>query len=78
MAIGNLPADSPFYLWPDVRFGDLQTEDSMVIHDTECPYQDQVSISNTKTPYQGSDDSTFFHFIAYKLVLHFALSFLFF
>ena len=36
--------------WPDVWFGDLQAEKSMVkhhVHDTECPYWDQVSLNNS-------------------------------
>ena len=42
-------ADGPLYVWPNVWSGDLQVlEKSMVIHDTECPYWDQVSLNNTK------------------------------
>ena len=41
-------ADSPFYVWRDVWSGYLQLlKKSMVIHDTECPYWDQVSLNNT-------------------------------
>ena len=36
-------------MWPDVWSGDVQTENNMAIHDTECPYRDQVSLNN-KTP----------------------------
>ena len=39
-------ADSPLYVWPDVWSGDLQVWKSMVIHDTECPYWDQVSLND--------------------------------
>ena len=49
VAICNRPADSPFYLWPNVRFGNLQTEDNIVTRDTESPYCNQVSINNTNT-----------------------------
>ena len=41
-------ADSPLYVWPDVWSADLHLlMKSMVIHDTECPYWDQVSLNNT-------------------------------
>ena len=33
----NHQADSPLYVWPDICSGDLQVQESMVIHDTECP-----------------------------------------
>ena len=42
----NYRVDSPFYFWPYVCFVDLQ-EKSMVTHNTECPYRDQVSLNNT-------------------------------
>ena len=36
------------FVWPDVWSADLHLLiKSMVIHDTECPYWDQVSLSNT-------------------------------
>ena len=39
MAIGNHQIDCPFYLWPDVCYGDLKAkQNSVVIRDTECPY----------------------------------------
>ena len=41
-------ADFPFYLRPNVWFGDLQTEYSVVLHDTEYPYWNQMSLNNTK------------------------------
>ena len=41
VAIRNHQADSQIYVWPDVWSDDLQ-----VIHDTECPYWDQVSLNN--------------------------------
>ena len=42
-------ADSPIYVWPDVWSADLHLFiKSMVIHDTEYPYWDQVSLNNTK------------------------------
>ena len=34
-------------MWPDVWSGDLQVLKGMVIHDTECPYWNQVSFNNT-------------------------------
>ena len=40
-------AGSPRYVWPDVWSGDLLVQKSMVVHDTECPYWDQVSFTNT-------------------------------
>ena len=44
----NYQADSPLYVWPDVWSADLHLLiKSMVIHDTECPYWDQVSLNNT-------------------------------
>ena len=45
----NHQADSPLYVWPDVWSADLHLLifKSMVIHDTECPYWDQVSLNNT-------------------------------
>ena len=44
----NHQADSPLYVWPDVWSADLHLFiKSMVIHDTECPYWDQVSLNNT-------------------------------
>ena len=42
-------ADSPLYVCPDVWSADLHLFiKSMVIHDTKCPYGDQVSLNNTK------------------------------
>ena len=38
-----------FYVWPVVWCGDLQVWKSMVIHDTECLYWDQVSQNSTQT-----------------------------
>ena len=44
----NHQADSPLYMWPDVWSADLHLLIwSMVIHDTEYPYWDQVSLNNT-------------------------------
>ena len=43
----NHQADSPLYVWPDVWSANLQVHKSMVIHNTECPYWDQVSLNNT-------------------------------
>ena len=44
----NHQADSPLYVWPDVWSADLHLLiKNMVIHDTECPYWDQVSLNNT-------------------------------
>ena len=44
----NHQADSPLYVRPDVRSADLHLLiKSMVIHDTECPSWDQVSLNNT-------------------------------
>ena len=49
VAICNHQTDCPVYLWPDAWFGDLETENSVVIHhDTECSYWDQESLNNTK------------------------------
>ena len=45
----NHQADSPLYVWPDVWSADLHLFiKNMVIHDTKCPYWDQVSLNNTK------------------------------
>ena len=42
------PGWRPFYVWPCVWSADLHLLiKSMVIHDTECPYWDQVSLNNT-------------------------------
>ena len=49
----NHQADSPLYVWPNVWSGDLQVLKIMVIHDTECPYRDQVSFNNTNLVLQG-------------------------
>ena len=38
--------ECPLYVWPDVWSSDLQSDKSMVIHDTESPHWDQVSINN--------------------------------
>ena len=44
----NHQADSPLYVWPDVWSVDFHLLiKSMVIHDTKCPYWDQVSLNNT-------------------------------
>ena len=44
----NHQADSPLFVWPHVWSADLHLLiKSMVIHDTECPYWDQVSLNNT-------------------------------
>ena len=44
----NHQAEGPLYVWPDVWSADLHLLiKSMVIHDTECPYWDQVSLNNT-------------------------------
>ena len=44
----NHQADSPLYVRPDVRSADLHLLiKSMVIHDTECPFWDRVSLNNT-------------------------------
>ena len=48
VTICNHQDDSQCYLWPYVHFGDLH-EKSMVIHDTECSYWDQVSLNNTNS-----------------------------
>ena len=40
-------AESLLFVWPDVWSGDLQVYKSIVIHDTECPFWDQVSLNNT-------------------------------
>ena len=45
----NHQADSSLYVWPSVWSADLHLFlKSVVIHDTECPYWDQVSLDNTK------------------------------
>ena len=45
----NHQADSPLYVCPDVWSVDLHLFiQNMVIHDTKCPYWDQVSLNNTK------------------------------
>ena len=41
-------ADSQLYVWPDVWSGDLQVQKTMVTHDTECPYWDQMSLTIAK------------------------------
>ena len=46
-------ADSPFYVWPDVWSGICKLKKSMIIHDTECPYWDQVSLNNTNQTKPG-------------------------
>ena len=44
----NHQADRPLYVRPDVRSADLHLLiKSMVIHDTECPFWDQVSLNKT-------------------------------
>ena len=49
VTICNHQVNRPVQLWPDVCFGDLQAKNkSVVIHGTECPYRDQVSLNNTK------------------------------
>ena len=47
MTICNHQTDSPLHVWPHVWSGDLQVYKSMVIHDTECPCWDLVSLNNT-------------------------------
>ena len=43
----NHQAESPLYVWSDVWSADVHLLiKSMVIHDTECPYWDQVSLNN--------------------------------
>ena len=58
-------SDSPFYVWPDVWSGYLQVCNfffkSMVIHDTECPYWDQVSLNDTTQPKPHIDSKCMFH-----------------
>ena len=49
VTICNHQADSPLYVWPDIWSVDLQVQKSTVIHDTECPDWDQVSLNNTNT-----------------------------
>ena len=45
----NHQADSSLYVWASVWSADLHLVlKSVVIHDTECPYWDQVSLNNTK------------------------------
>ena len=40
--------DSPLYVWPDAWSADLHLFiKSMVLHDTKCPYWDQLSLNNT-------------------------------
>ena len=47
----NHQADSPLCVWPYVWSADLHLLiKSMVIHDTECPYWDQVSLNNINQP----------------------------
>ena len=44
-------ADSPHYVWLDVWSADLHLFiKNMVIHDTKCPYWDQVSLHTTNKP----------------------------
>ena len=51
----NHQADSPLYVWPCVWSADLHLLiKSMVLHDTECPYWDQVSLNNTTKPNQDN------------------------
>ena len=55
LVIYNHQVDSPFYLWPDICYIDLQAKKkSMVIYDTQFPYLDQVSINNTKLTLRSS------------------------
>ena len=52
----NHQADNLLYVRPDVWSADLHLLiKSMVIHDTECPYWDQVSLNST--------NQTFFFYI---------------
>ena len=66
----NHQADSPLYVWPDVWSADLHLFiKSMVIHDTECPYWDQVSLNNTNkqtTPHLQQD-------VDYNITIHKAM-----
>ena len=57
-------ADSPFYVWPDVWSGICKLKKSMVIHDTECPYWDQVSLNNTN---QTKPQKKIFILLSWKL-----------
>ena len=53
----NHQADSPLYVLPDVWSADLHLLiKSTVIHDTECPYWDQVSLNNTNQTFTSSSD----------------------
>ena len=52
MDIYNHRVDRLLYMWPDKWSGDLHAyisiKKSVVIHDTECPYWDQMSLNKTK------------------------------
>ena len=45
-------------MWPDVWSGDCKFSKSMVWHDTECPYWDQVSLKNTNPTLHRSPSCT--------------------
>ena len=51
VTICSQQADSPLYAWSDVWSGDLQVQKSLVIHDTECPYWNQVIKQYKPSPY---------------------------
>ena len=48
VAICKHQASTPLYVWRDDWSGNLQAYKKMVMHDTECPYWDQVLQSNKK------------------------------
>ena len=53
VTICNHQADSPLYVWPDVVI--CKSTKSMVTHDTECPYWDQVPINYTTPIFFNAD-----------------------
>ena len=55
VTICNHQADNSLYVRPNIWSGDLQVLKSMVIHDTECPYWDQVSLNNPNPLYVRPD-----------------------
>ena len=56
----NHQVDSPLYLWPDIWSAEIcNFIKCIVIHDTECPYWDQVSFHNTK-PNHKSEKNTIY------------------
>ena len=45
----QVQVDSPIDAWSDISSNDLQNkQSSMAIHDTECPYWDQVLLKTPK------------------------------